>query len=173
VSPLARRIAALGALTVATAAVLGWMYGEDASEPAVSARAAIKFVPATPHQSTVPQDLAILAQRQPWGVTKQEPAQGQDQSQAQAAASKTQGQAVQGEGAIGHWRVGGILKLGEESFVILMIQPQPNAPNFVKYLGVGTALPDGRVIEGITGDSVLLRQGDQQAVLRLYLPGAG
>ncbi len=161
-SALTRRVALLGCLVVLAAALFGWFNADQLPEPAVSVRTPTKFVPASPRPSTLAADLAILAQRQPWGASKQDPLQGQAQTQA----TKTQD-------PVGAWRIGGILKLGNESFVILMIQPQPNTPQFVRYLSVGNELPDGRIIEGITGDSVLLRQGDQKAVLRLYLPGAG
>jgi hypothetical protein len=170
---LGRRIVLLGALVVAAAAALGWISGDDAAGPTVAARAPVKFVAVAPRKSDLQRDMAILAQRQPWGVTKQDPAAGQAQAGAGSGQGPGQGQAGKGEEALGQWRIGGIVRLGEQSFVILMIQPQPNAPHFLKYLSVGNTLPDGRTIEGITGDTVLLRQGDRQVVLRLYVPGAG
>jgi hypothetical protein len=54
-----------------------------------------------------------------------------------------------------------------------MVQPQPNVRHVLRYLPIGEKLPDGRTIERITGDSVILRQGDSVTVLRLYSPDAG
>ncbi|MBI1778289.1 MAG: hypothetical protein HYR63_23370 [Proteobacteria bacterium] len=158
-SAMTRRVALLGSLLVAAAALFGWFDAEVMPEASVAIRAPSNFALASPPPSTLANDLSILAQRQPWGASKQEPAQGQ-------AASKAQD-------PVGAWRIGGILKLGVESFVILIIQPQPNTPHFLRYLSVGNTLPDGRTIEEITGDTVLLRQGDRQVVLHLYLPGSG
>jgi hypothetical protein len=154
------RLLALGALIVAAAGVFGWMQADTEAKLAAT-RGGEPPPAAAPPPSTVVADLAILNQRRPWGAS------------AAGAAPAAQAAAAQPEAPTGNWRVTGIMSSGPERYVILLVQPQPNARSILRYLPVGDRLPDGRTIERITGDTVHLRRGDQVSVLRLYSPGQG
>jgi hypothetical protein len=117
-------------------------------------------VTAEPPKPNLENDLRILAERRPWGT---------DQP-TQAAAAPT-GNAPAAEP--GSWRVGGIMRVGNVDFLVVLIQPQPNAAFFFRYLSIGDSLPDGRVIERMAEDSVQVRKGDQTSTLRLYRRPAG
>jgi len=157
--PAVYRLLALGVLLVAAAGVLGWMRA-DTQARLGAARGGEPPAVTPPPPSTVAADLAVLAQRQPWGA-----------SAAPAPAAAQAG--AQPEAPAGNWRVTGIMSSGNDRYVILMVQPQPNARHILRYLPVGERLPDGRAIERITGDTIHLRRGDQVSVLRLYSPGQG
>lgn len=153
------RLIVLGVLIVAAAGVFGWIQAD--TEARLGAMRGGEAPPAAaPPASTVPADLAVLAQRRPWGAPAAEAAPA-----AQASA--------QPEAPGGNWRVTGIMGSGAERHVILLIQPQPNSRPILRYLPVGERLPDGRTIERITGDTIYLRRGDQVSVLRLYSPEQG
>ena len=154
------RLWILAVLVFAAAGLLGWLQADVTPRTVAATRGVEAPALAGPPALTVDADVAILAQRQPWGASARP-----DQEAAPAAARQPE--------QVGSWRVGGIIRQGRENLVILLVQPQPNARHVLKYLPVGERLPDGRIIERITGDSVVLRQGDSVSVLRLYSPDAG
>jgi hypothetical protein len=157
---MSQRLWILAVLILAAAGALGW-FRADVSRRTVNSVRGVDAPPiAAPAPSTVDADVAVLTQRQPWGATPRAP----------QATEQTAGKA---QDPVGSWRVGGILRIGQQNLVILIVQPQPNTKHLLRYLPVGEKLPDGRVIEKISGDSVQLRQGDIVSVLRLYSPDAG
>jgi hypothetical protein len=158
---MSSRLWILAVLVFAAAGALGWLQADISPQVVAPTRGVAAPTLAGPPPSTVAADIAVLAQRQPWGASPRP---------AEQPAAPTGGQ---NQDLVGSWRIGGIIRLGQQSLVILMVQPQPNVRHVLRYLPIGEKLPDGRTIERITGDSVILRQGDSVTVLRLYSPDAG
>ncbi len=154
------RLWMLAVLVLAAAGVLGWLQTNVSPKTVAPTRGVEAPALAGPPPSTVEADVVVLTQRQPWGAS----ARAAEQAAAPVARQPD---------PEGSWRIGGIIRLGQQNLVVLMVQPLPNVRHVLRYLPVGDKLPDGRTIERITGDSVILRQGDSVSVLRLYSPGAG
>lgn len=154
------RLLLLGALLIVAAVVVGWADAELPS-PTVGAAARAPNAVRPLARANIENDRRIIAERQPWGADQ--PTQAAPAAAAGAAPAAPPGS----------WRFGGIMRVGDTDFVVLLVQPQPNAAFFFRYLTIGDSLPDGQVIERVAEDSVQVRKGDQTTTMRLYRRPAG
>jgi len=155
------RLVFLGVLLIVSAMVVGWADVEIPSPTAGPAAARVPGALQDSRKPNVENDLRILAERRPWGADLP------TTQSAPTAASNAQTVSP------GSWRIGGIMRIGDADFLVLLVQPQPNAAFFFRYLTIGDSLPDGQVMERMADDNVQVRKGDQSNTLRLYRRPAG
>lgn len=155
------RLVLLGVLLIVSAVIVGWADVEIPSPTVGPSAARVPGALQDSRKPNVENDLRILAERRPWGA---------DLPTAQSAPTAASNVQTVSSGS---WRIGGIMRIGDADFLVLLVQPQPNATFFFRYLTVGDSLPDGQVIERMADDSVQVRKGDQSNTLRLYRRPSG
>lgn len=115
------------------------------------------------------QDLAVLVNRRPWGVSPVDPAAAAAAAASAASSGAGAAGALQGVTNSVPWRVTGVARQGSRYLAVLTQNPAGQA---VKsgFLQVGEKLPDGRQITAIDADAIEVDGASGRQRIRLYWP---